>query len=106
MTDTIQTTNQDEENALRVLVDRFARPHSRGFLVGIAALVLARLPQRIPALLIGVSLDALFLATQPYRIPLVPTGWIPETTTGQIWFTVGILAGAVLLETAAPSRSR
>ncbi|MCU4718358.1 ABC transporter ATP-binding protein [Halapricum hydrolyticum] len=105
-TDTPRSRSTDEQTPLRLLLSRFARPHSRGFTFGLVTLVLARIPQRIPALLIGVSLDALFLATQPYRLPLVPQGWIPETPTGQLWFTVFILAGAVLVESGLDWVSR
>jgi ATP-binding cassette subfamily B protein len=99
-------TQAADATPLRVLLARFGRPHSTGFAVGLLTLVLARLPQRIPALLIGVSLDSLFFATEPYRIPLVPAGWIPQTTMGQIWFTVAILAGAVLAESGLDWVSR
>lgn len=88
----------DERHPLGLLVGQFARPHSLGFVVGLGALVLARIPQRIPALLIGVSLDALFFADVPYTLPLVPQVWIPQTTTEQLWLTVFLLGGSVLAE--------
>ncbi|MFB6188485.1 MAG: ABC transporter ATP-binding protein [Halapricum sp.] len=104
--DTTPSVTPDDATPLRILFDRFAGSHSRGFIVGLGTLVLARIPQRIPGLLIGVSLDALFLQTKPYRIPLIPQGWIPTTTMGQIWFTVVVLAGAVLVESGLDWLSR
>jgi len=98
--DDSRSAHSAESHPLWVLLQRFARPHGSGFVVGLVALVLARIPQRIPALLIGVSLDALFLSEMAYTIPLVPQWVIPETTSAQLWFTVFVLAGSVLVESA------
>jgi len=95
-----RSANSDDSHPIGLLLRRYFRPHSTGFVVGLAALVLARIPQRIPALLIGVSLDAIFFADTAYAIPLVPQSWIPETTAAQLWFTVFVLAGSVLAESA------
>jgi ATP-binding cassette subfamily B protein len=95
-----RSANSDDSHPIGLLLRRYFRPHSTGFAVGLVALVLARVPQRIPALLIGVSLDAIFFAETTYAIPLVPQSWIPETTATQLWFTVFVLAGSVLAESA------
>ncbi|MFB6074737.1 MAG: ABC transporter ATP-binding protein [Haloarculaceae archaeon] len=93
-------TDGEDRHPLGLLLGRYAGPHSRGFVLGLGALLLARIPQRIPALLIGVSLDALFLSSTPYTIPLVPQSWIPQSQSAQLWFTVAVLGGAVLAESA------
>lgn len=56
--------------------------------LGLFALVLARIPQRVPVFIIGV--DAVLLNDRTYTLPLIPVGRIPESQTGQLWLTVGI----------------
>jgi ATP-binding cassette subfamily B protein len=45
-----------------------------------------------PPIILGVVFDALFTGTQPYRLPLIPARWIPDTTMGQFWFSLGLFA--------------
>ncbi len=86
---------------VRSLLNRFARPRWRAFLGGLLALVVGLVLQRVPPLVIGVALDALYLNDRAYALPLVPASWIPEATDGQTLLTVGILGAAILGETAA-----
>ena len=51
----------------------------------------------VPAFVLGVALDALFTGSSPYRLPLVPADWIPATTAGQFWFTIGIVTASFLI---------
>ncbi|SFS05978.1 ATP-binding cassette, subfamily B [Halomicrobium zhouii] len=90
---------RDVGNPLGYLVERYARPHAGRFVLGLGALTLARIPQRIPALMIGVALDGLLFASEPYAIPLVPQSFTSTmTTTEQLWFTVVVLGLAVVAE--------
>ena len=100
MTDDGFPRGREVGNPLRYLVGRFARPHGMRFGLGLALLVLARVPQRVPALLIGVALDGILLESADYTLPLVPARVIPETTAGQLWFTVGVIGAAVVAESA------
>jgi ATP-binding cassette subfamily B protein len=45
-----------------------------------------------PPVVLGVAFDSIFLGNRPYRLPLVPATWIPETTMGQFWFSLGLFA--------------
>ncbi|QPV64814.1 ABC transporter ATP-binding protein [Halosimplex litoreum] len=87
-------------NPLVHLVRRYARPYGARYLVAIVGTALAQIPQRVPALVVGVALDAILLSSTPYSLPLVPDGWIPTTTEGQVTFTIGLLAGAFALDGA------
>jgi len=80
------------------LIRRYARPHSRRFVLGGAGM--GPLPDsgRVPALLVGVALDAIFLESTPYSLPLVPDAVIPEETAGQVAFTITLLAAAFVAE--------
>ncbi|WP_227133757.1 ABC transporter ATP-binding protein [Halorubellus salinus] len=62
--------------------------------VGTVMAVLSRVVGLLPALLLGLAIDAILLADRPYALPLVPDAWIPENAPGQVWFTVGLLVAA------------
>jgi ATP-binding cassette subfamily B protein len=88
------------DNPLAHLVRRYASPYGARYAVAIVGTALAQVPQRVPALVVGVALDAILLSSTPYDLPLVPGGWIPTTTEGQVTFTVGLLVGAFALDGA------
>nr|WP_241175359.1 ABC transporter ATP-binding protein [Natronolimnobius sp. AArcel1] len=80
------------------MVRRYARPHTLRYVLAAIGTLLAQIPQRLPALVIGVALDAILLQDTPYSLPLLPDAWIPETTTGQVQFTIGLLVAAYILD--------
>ncbi|WP_458190083.1 ABC transporter ATP-binding protein [Haladaptatus sp. NG-WS-4] len=90
-----------ESAPVRTLLFRFVRPHARSLVGGIALLFGAMTLSRVPPLLIGVTLDSLLLDSEPFSIPLIPSTWLPATTTGQVVFTVAGLGVAIVGETAA-----
>ena len=87
-------------NPLVHLVRRYASPYGVRYAVAILGTALAQIPQRVPALVVGVALDAILLSSTPYDLPLVPAGGIPTTTGGQVTFTIGLLVGAFALDGA------
>jgi ATP-binding cassette subfamily B protein len=91
----------ETQTPIRYVLDRFARRRWRRFAGGLGLLLLALFLQRVPALFIGVALDALLLADRAYTLPLVPGAWIPSTTTGQALLTIGVLGAAIVGESAA-----
>ena len=100
------SSERAETNPLVTLTSGYARPHAGHFLLGLVTLLLARVPERIPALLIGVSLDAILFDDTVYALPLVPSAWIPTSTSGQLWFTVVVLGVAILAESLLDWLSR
>ncbi|QLG29483.1 ABC transporter ATP-binding protein [Halorarum halophilum] len=54
----------------------------------------------VPALVLGLAIDAVLLGTRPFRLPLVPDGLIPGTPAGQLWFAVALLVTATLVGAA------
>jgi len=80
------------------LIRRYARPHSLRFVLGGAGMGLSQIPGRVPALLVGVALDAIFLESTRYSLPLVPDALIPEEQAGQVAFTITLLAVAFVAE--------
>ncbi|ELZ29276.1 ABC transporter [Halosimplex carlsbadense 2-9-1] len=88
------------DNPLVHLIRRYASPYGARYAVAIVGTALAQIPQRVPALVVGVALDAILLSSTPYDLPLVPSGWVPTTTEGQVTFTIGLLVGAFALDGA------
>jgi len=80
------------DNPLWSLLLRYGRPHRNQFAVGMAAQIAGRFPNALPGLLIGIAIDAVVLRSRPYRLPLVPDAWLPETTAGTVGLTLALLA--------------
>ncbi|MEY7851847.1 ABC transporter ATP-binding protein [Natrarchaeobius sp. A-rgal3] len=86
------------DTPLWLLIRRYARPHALRYSLAAVGTFIAQIPQQLPALVIGVALDAILLRETPYAIPLVPDAWIPTTTSGQVQFTVAILVAAYAVD--------
>ncbi len=86
------------ENPLVDLLREYARSQAANFGLGLVALLLARIPQRAPAFVIGVAFDAVLLSDRAYSLPLVPGAWIPDGQVAQLWLTVGVLTAAFLAQ--------
>lgn len=82
---------------IRTILGEYARPYARYFVLGTILGLLARIPGRAPAVILGVAVDALLRENGAYSLPLVPTAWLPRTANGQFWFTVAVLSAAILL---------
>ncbi|ELZ30237.1 ABC transporter [Halosimplex carlsbadense 2-9-1] len=86
------------ENSLVKLLREYARPEAANFGLGLVALLLARIPQRAPAFVIGVAFDAVLLSDRAYSLPLVPDAWVPSGQIAQLWLTAGVLAAAFVAQ--------
>jgi len=84
------------------LFSEYGRGYVPEFVLGGVASVLARFIELIPALILGVAIDALFVGDEQFALPLIPDSVIPVTRAGQFWFAVG-LVGAVYVGTATLS---
>ena len=70
-------------------------PGNRRYAVlGAVATVFGRGFGLVPAFIIGLAVDAIFLAERPYAIPLVPEAWMPATPAEQLYVSIGILLAA------------
>ena len=88
---------EQTDRPMRYLVGRYGRDHLPHLALGGVMTVLGAAMFSIPALVLGIALDALFQQTRPFTLPLVPDAWIPPTLMGQFWLTVGIVVGAFLI---------
>lgn len=84
-------------NPLWYLVKHYARSYGLRYTVAAVGTLIGQIPRRLPALVIGIALDAILLGTTSYTLPGIPNEIIPTTTEGQVWFTIVLLAGAHLL---------
>ena len=75
----------------------YARPNLSYALLGMVNTLIGRLFGLVPAFIIGLAVDAIFLGQRAYDVPLVPDGAIPTTPTGQLWFSIGVLLVATVL---------
>ncbi|ELZ81794.1 ABC transporter-like protein [Haloferax elongans ATCC BAA-1513] len=76
------------------LFSEYGRENLPWFVAGLVASVFGRLVGVVPALVLGVAIDAVFFQNAPYRLPLVPAGWIPSTIAGQFWLSFWLVIGA------------
>jgi len=97
--DTFEHLREGVDRPMWRLLSGYGRGYVPEFVLGGIASVIARFLELIPALVLGVAIDALFVPTRAFTLPLVPQWVIPSAEAGQFWFAVG-LVGSVYLLTA------
>ncbi len=70
-------------------------------LVGAVATVVGRAFALVPAFVIGLAVDAVFLSRRDYTLPLVPARFIPATDVGQLYLSIAVLVGATAVGAVA-----
>jgi ATP-binding cassette subfamily B protein len=78
-------------NVVRRLYTVYASGNRRYAVLGVLATLLGRALGLVPAFVIGLAVDAVFLAERPYELPFVPAEWIPSEPVGQLYFSIAIL---------------
>jgi ATP-binding cassette subfamily B protein len=92
--DPFEDIRQKTDNPMRRLFQEYGRPNLGYFGLGFFGSVIARILDLLPPLLLGIAVDAIFRDDAPYDLPVVPQAWLPGTTDGQFWFTIGAIAFA------------
>ncbi|WP_248905408.1 ABC transporter ATP-binding protein [Halocatena marina] len=92
---------QQSKTPVGYVFDEFVKPRWQQFAVGVGLLIAAVFLQRIPALIIGRTLDVLLLGSHRYTLPLVPVSWLPKTESGQAILTISVLGAAIITESTA-----
>ncbi|MDZ7731576.1 MAG: ABC transporter ATP-binding protein [Natrialbaceae archaeon] len=93
--DPFSEQRQTVDDPMRQLLFEFGRPYWPSVTIGIIGSILARALDLLPALMLAVAIDSLFGdAVFQEQVPLsvLPAGWLPQTTTGQFWFVVSVIA--------------
>ncbi|MFD1566169.1 ABC transporter transmembrane domain-containing protein, partial [Halolamina litorea] len=92
--DPFEDIRQKTDNPMRRLFAEYGARHKGYFALGFFGSVIARILDLLPPLLLGIAVDAIFRNDAAYDLPLVPQSWLPGTTEGQFWFTIGAIAFA------------
>ncbi|WP_435335161.1 ABC transporter ATP-binding protein [Haloarchaeobius sp. TZWWS8] len=79
------------------LFSTYGRDDIHLFVLGLLTSIVARFVGLVPPLVLGVAIDAVFNQNAPYRLPLVPAGWLPTDRLTQLWLSVGLVVGAYAL---------
>lgn len=87
----------ETKNPIWQLYTKYGRDNTGYAVLGITSTLSGRAFGLVPAFVIGLAVDAIFLSTRPYTLPFVPAEWIPSDSIGQLWFSIGILISATLL---------
>ena len=103
-TDTVETFDTEtieryRENVRRPLIQLFMRyghGNRKWFVTGLGASIGARFLALVPPVVLGIAIDAIFRADQPFDLPGVPQGWLPEETMAQFWVAIAIMAIAMV----------
>ena len=94
---TFEEQRERVDYPMRRLFDEYGRANAAPLSLGLLASLVAHTIALLPPIVLGVAVDAVFLAEQPYELPLIPGAIIPETRGGQFWFSAALVAGAFLL---------
>ncbi|MFC7223430.1 ABC transporter ATP-binding protein [Halalkalicoccus sp. GCM10025322] len=88
-------------NPMWRLYAEYGRANAGRGAVGVIGTIVARLFGLVPAFVVGLTIDAVFLSQREYGLPLVPDGWLPADPAGQLWASVAVLLAATMLGAAA-----
>ncbi|GAA0541832.1 ABC transporter ATP-binding protein [Halorubrum ejinorense] len=83
-------------NVVWRLYTDYADGSRRYAVLGTVATLIGRALGLLPALVIGLAVDAVFLGERAYALPLVPAELIPSTPTGQLYFSITVLLAATV----------
>ena len=98
---------EDAPDPMARLFSTYGRRDLHLFTLGVVTSILSRFAGLVPPLVLGVAIDATFASGTAggstagtgaaYRLPLVPTAWLPTEPVAQLWLSVGLIVGAFLL---------
>ncbi|WP_336021513.1 ABC transporter ATP-binding protein [Halobellus salinisoli] len=83
------------------LYGRYSGKNLRFALLGAGNTIIGRILGLVPAFIIGLAVDAIFLNQRPYRLPGIPASWVPASSAEQLWFSIGLLLAATVLGAVA-----
>ncbi|QLH79001.1 ABC transporter ATP-binding protein [Halosimplex rubrum] len=92
----IERHREEIDHPLWQLFMRFGHGNRRWFVVGVLASIGSRFLSLVPPVILGVAIDSIFRDTTPFSLPYVPGGWLPDTTMGQLWFSIGLMGVAMV----------
>ena len=91
MSERVPDGDRRSGNVVRRLYTDYAAGGRRYAVVGTAATLVGRALGLVPAFVIGLAVDAIFLGERAYVLPFVPVGWVPPDPVGQLRFSIVVL---------------
>ena len=95
-TETIERYRENVRRPLVQLFMRYGHGNRKWFVTGLAASIGSRFLALVPPVVLGIAIDAIFRADQPFDLPGVPQGWLPEETMAQFWLAIAIMGVAMV----------
>jgi ATP-binding cassette subfamily B protein len=93
-------TDEYSGNSMWRLYAEYGRDNALKGVVGVLGTVFARFLGLIPAFILGLAIDGIFLDQRAFALPFIPAEWIPTTTDGQLVLSIGLIVGATVLGAA------
>ncbi|WP_222916139.1 ABC transporter ATP-binding protein [Natrinema sp. SYSU A 869] len=100
--DPFEEQREEVENPMKRLFFEYGSNYTGAAVIGVIASFFARILDLLPALMLGVAIDAVIRQDIPYA-EAFPVGgglvapYVPEGRLAQFWLTIGIITGAFLL---------
>ncbi|WP_254528664.1 ABC transporter ATP-binding protein [Natrinema gelatinilyticum] len=100
--DPFEEQREEVENPMKRLFFEYGSNYLGAATIGVIASFFARILDLLPALMLGVAIDAVIRREIGY-VEAFPIGgslvapYVPESRMAQFWLTIGIIAGAFLL---------
>jgi ATP-binding cassette subfamily B protein len=99
--DPFEEQRAEIENPMKRLFLEYGSNYTGAAIIGVIASFFARILDLLPALMLGVAIDAVIRQEIPYAEAFPVGGWIvapyvPDGRLAQFWLTIGIIAGAFL----------
>ncbi|WP_226481005.1 ABC transporter ATP-binding protein [Natrinema amylolyticum] len=100
--DPFEEQREEVENPMKRLFLEYGSNYTGAAVIGVIASFFARILDLLPALMLGVAIDAVIRQDIPYA-EAFPVGgglvapYVPDGRIEQFWLTIGIIAGAFLL---------
>jgi len=79
------------------LLSEFGQERRGYFLFGLLISLAQRIVSLLPPVILGVAIDAVFVQTSPYALPLLPKAWVPATRMGQLWVSIALIGATFLV---------
>ncbi|MFD1511973.1 ABC transporter ATP-binding protein [Halomarina rubra] len=95
--DTFEEQRARVDKPMRRLFRQYGSLHRRPLGIGLGASLFAHTLALLPPFVLGLAVDAVFLQTEPYDLPLVPDSWLPTGQVDLFWLSAGIVAASFFL---------
>jgi ATP-binding cassette subfamily B protein len=79
------------------LFRQYGRPEWHLLAVAVVTSLFGRTVALVPPLVLGVAIDAVFVGSAAYTLPLVPAEYLPTTRVEGLWFSAALVAVALFL---------